>query len=332
MEVDHLNGCRIAVVVVRPLIDRKYTIVVLGLDNSGKSYLVNSLKKNPQNSVMPTIGFSKCDVSMKNVIVTFYDLGGCAGIRDIWKNYYAEAHGLIYVVDGTDWSRVEESRLALSNVLSHGWVHGKPLLVIINTRRAREDISELVFVEQLQLRRYAYAAQCPYRAIACSPNGSCRQRMMLKHAMHWLLRQIEMSSDWLCDKIAADRAVQKRQLEEENAKRLERIRKTRSPLRRSEPVSSSSPSDGSYTKSDADRPHKTTGEHKGETVSNGNDVESIELSAPLAISAAKASTPTDHTISEELESRTEQTGRVGRRRKRRRLAHFNRVVPIGEIK
>ncbi|KRY50544.1 ADP-ribosylation factor-like protein 13B, partial [Trichinella britovi] len=78
---------------------------------------------------MPTIGFSKCVIQMRNYTVTFYDLGGSSGIRDIWKNYYAEIHGLIFVIDGSDWTRTEENRFVLGEVLNHEWIHGKPLLV-----------------------------------------------------------------------------------------------------------------------------------------------------------------------------------------------------------
>uniref|UniRef100_A0A5S6QAK3 ADP-ribosylation factor-like protein 13B n=1 Tax=Trichuris muris TaxID=70415 RepID=A0A5S6QAK3_TRIMR len=311
----------------------RYTVVVLGLDNSGKTYLVNSLKKNPESSVMPTIGFSKCDVSMKNAVVTFFDLGGSAGIRGIWKNYYAEAHGLIYVVDGIDWNRIEESRLALSEVLSHGWVHGKPLLVIINKRRARVEISELGIAEQLQLRRYAYSAQCPYRAVACSLGGGCKQRRMLTHAMQWLLHQIEMSRDWICDKITADRAVQKRQLEEENVKRLERIRNTRSPSKSFEPGLASSMLDDSRQNLCTGKTLNAASGHHAEAVSNTDDVESIELSCPATL--ARVSTPTDRAIPEQRVSQIGSEGQLGRRRKHKRLArltHFNRVVPLGEPK
>ncbi|OUC45982.1 hypothetical protein D917_08084 [Trichinella nativa] len=111
---------------------------------------------------MPTIGFSKCVIQMRNYTVTFYDLGGSSGIRDIWKNYYAEIHGLIFVIDGSDWTRTEENRFVLGEVLNHEWIHGKPLLVIINKHDLNPDVNELILAEQLQLRRFAYNAQCPY--------------------------------------------------------------------------------------------------------------------------------------------------------------------------
>ncbi|KRZ84968.1 ADP-ribosylation factor-like protein 13B [Trichinella sp. T8] len=141
---------------------RKITVAVLGLDNAGKTSLLKCLSRESNGISMPTIGFSKCVIQMRNYTVTFYDIGGSSGIRDIWKNYYAEIHGLIFVIDGSDWTRTEENRFVLGEVLNHEWIHGKPLLVIINKHDLNPDVNELILAEQLQLRRFAYNAQCPY--------------------------------------------------------------------------------------------------------------------------------------------------------------------------
>jgi len=34
-------------------------------------------------------------------------------MRSIWEKYFAEAHGLVYVIDSADEERMEEARLAL---------------------------------------------------------------------------------------------------------------------------------------------------------------------------------------------------------------------------
>ncbi|KRX14276.1 ADP-ribosylation factor-like protein 13B [Trichinella nelsoni] len=166
---------------------------------------------------MPTIGFSKCVIQMKNYTVTFYDLGGSSGIRDIWKNYYAEIHGLIFVIDGSDWTRTEENRFVLGEVLNHEWIHGKPLLVIVNKHDLNPDVNELILAEQLQLRRFAYNAHAV---------KNCRRySRKLKKSIAWLLKQVEMNHDWISEKIQADCSNQRRKLDDDNEKRMERIRK-----------------------------------------------------------------------------------------------------------
>ena len=46
-------------------------------------------------------------------------MGGGKRIRGIWKNYYAESYGVIFVVDSSDEERMEETKETMSEVLSH---------------------------------------------------------------------------------------------------------------------------------------------------------------------------------------------------------------------
>ena len=58
-----------------------------------------------------------------------YDLGGGKKIRDIWTNYLAEIHGLIYVVDSSEAERIDEARMVLMTLLEDKRVKGKPMLL-----------------------------------------------------------------------------------------------------------------------------------------------------------------------------------------------------------
>ena len=61
--------------------------------------------------------------------VTFLDLGGGERIRDIWKNYLAEVHGVVYVVDSTDKERLSENKSVFENLVSNLLIHQKPILL-----------------------------------------------------------------------------------------------------------------------------------------------------------------------------------------------------------
>lgn len=79
--------------------------------------------------VTPTVGFSKFITKHRGVTVNIYDLGGSSRIRDIWHNYFAEAHGVVYVIDASDPSRIQEAKLALNALMKHSLLRGKPLLL-----------------------------------------------------------------------------------------------------------------------------------------------------------------------------------------------------------
>jgi ADP-ribosylation factor-like protein 13B len=61
--------------------------------------------------------------------VTLYDVGGGARIRGIWRNYYADVHGIIYVIDSSQADRLAEARQELKSVLMDERIQGKPCLV-----------------------------------------------------------------------------------------------------------------------------------------------------------------------------------------------------------
>lgn len=61
--------------------------------------------------------------------VEIYDLGGGPKIRNIWTNYFALVHGVIYVIDSADESRIPEVRGNLEEVLKHDRISKKPILV-----------------------------------------------------------------------------------------------------------------------------------------------------------------------------------------------------------
>lgn len=55
-----------------------------------------------------------------------------AGLRSIWEKYYAEAHAVMYVVDGEAAGRVDEARGALQRALASRELDGAPVLIVAN--------------------------------------------------------------------------------------------------------------------------------------------------------------------------------------------------------
>lgn len=106
------------------------TLLVIGLDNSGKSTLLGALQGEIDPFTVPTVGFSTpVKKSLFGVQCVFYDLGGGARIRGVWPSYFADVHGVVYVVDAADGPRLSESAEELKSALSHPRVMGKPVLM-----------------------------------------------------------------------------------------------------------------------------------------------------------------------------------------------------------
>ena len=64
--------------------------------------------------ITPTIGLNIAKLEKHNGEFILWDVGGQAVLRKIWDKYFDEAHGLVFVIDGTDEMRFNEVRETLA--------------------------------------------------------------------------------------------------------------------------------------------------------------------------------------------------------------------------
>eukprot|EP00964_Phaeocystis_antarctica_P121593 scaffold85257_cov66-Phaeocystis_antarctica.AAC.2 len=124
----------------------EFQVLILGLDGAGKTTLLEQMKAIflgllPASKIPPTVGLNIGRMQVNRAKLILWDLGGQTSLRAIWEKYYAEAHGLIYVVDASDPDRFEESRAVLQQLLSHPDLTGIPLLVFANKQDAPGAVS-----------------------------------------------------------------------------------------------------------------------------------------------------------------------------------------------
>jgi small GTP-binding protein len=104
-------------------------ILILGLDNSGKTTILTTFTKGNITTISPTTGFNLKTATINGNNLTLWDLGGQTTFRYHWRNYYATADILIFVIDSSDLRRLEECGRELRGVLDACRV---PLLVLAN--------------------------------------------------------------------------------------------------------------------------------------------------------------------------------------------------------
>merc|ERR1712146_253479 len=93
-------------------------ILMVGLDAAGKTTILYKLKLGEVVTTIPTIGFNVETVEYKNIAFTVWDVGGQDKIRPLWRHYYTNTEGIIFVVDSNDRDRVDEARDELNRMLS----------------------------------------------------------------------------------------------------------------------------------------------------------------------------------------------------------------------
>ncbi|KAF6209134.1 hypothetical protein GE061_014878 [Apolygus lucorum] len=112
--------------------DKELRILLLGLDNAGKTTLLKKLASEDINHVTPTQGFNIKTVQSEGFKLNVWDIGGQKKIRPYWKNYFENTDVLIYVVDSADRKRLEETSFELTELLMEDKLRDVPLLVLAN--------------------------------------------------------------------------------------------------------------------------------------------------------------------------------------------------------
>ncbi|KAL2289076.1 hypothetical protein FJTKL_02901 [Diaporthe vaccinii] len=142
---------------------KEIRILILGLDNAGKTTLLYRLKIGEVVTTIPTIGFNVESVTYKNLNFNVWDLGGQTSIRPYWRCYYANTAAVIFVVDSTDIERLQTAADELAAMLNEEELKDAALLVFANKQdqpgaKGAGDISQALRLGELRDRNWSIMA------------------------------------------------------------------------------------------------------------------------------------------------------------------------------
>ncbi|XP_052519377.1 ADP-ribosylation factor-like protein 13A, partial [Budorcas taxicolor] len=181
--------------------ERHVVIIIIGLDNSGKTVLVEAFQRQlPSSSRMDSCSNSQLTTLLvDNYEVSIYDLKGDTQGRETWPNFYAQAHGLVFVLDSSDLERMQEVKVILPNLLSDERVAGKPILLLANKQDKTDALPPGDIIEYLLLERLMNENKSPCRVEPCSVVKDLqRSHQPIIDGLHWLLSAIGEEYEELC--------------------------------------------------------------------------------------------------------------------------------------
>eukprot|EP00307_Rebecca_sp_RCC1486_P006621 CAMPEP_0119408296 /NCGR_PEP_ID=MMETSP1335-20130426/1897_1 /TAXON_ID=259385 /ORGANISM="Chrysoculter rhomboideus, Strain RCC1486" /LENGTH=428 /DNA_ID=CAMNT_0007432519 /DNA_START=62 /DNA_END=1348 /DNA_ORIENTATION=- len=229
--------------------ERRMTVILLGVDNAGKSTLLHTLRRASAGggrrrpgrvrlpgrrrgggpigtapgeeeafTPTPTIGFEEQSIDLHGQHCTLYDLGGSRMGRTLWPSYLDEVHGVVFVVDAADSARLEEVKEVLHNTLRSERIAGKPVLILCNKQDLPGALAPAQVAEALALHEVQSSA---YQLFAVTARDL--EDAHITKGLKWLGGAVHSDYAALQARIERDVTEKKRVQELERAERKRRI-------------------------------------------------------------------------------------------------------------
>ncbi|KAM9426228.1 ADP-ribosylation factor-like protein 2 [Pholidichthys leucotaenia] len=145
--------------------EREMRLLMLGLDNAGKTTILKKFNGEDVSTISPTLGFNIKTLEHRGFKLNIWDVGGQKSLRSYWRNYFESTDGLVWVVDSADRLRLEDCRQELSALLQEERLAGATLLVFANKQDLPGALSKDTIREALALDKIKSHHWC---IIGCS--------------------------------------------------------------------------------------------------------------------------------------------------------------------
>ncbi|XP_075475612.1 ADP-ribosylation factor-like protein 2 [Primulina tabacum] len=146
--------------------EKEMRVLMVGLDNSGKTTIVLKINGEDTSVINPTLGFNIKTINYQKYTLNIWDVGGQKTIRSYWRNYFEQTDGLIWVVDSSDIRRLNDCKYELDNLLKEERLSGASLLIFANKQDIQgslspDEIAKVLNLEAMDKTRH-------WRIVGCS--------------------------------------------------------------------------------------------------------------------------------------------------------------------
>merc|ERR1712013_181062 len=163
---------------------KEMRILMVGLDAAGKTTILYKLKLGEIVTTIPTIGFNVETMEYKNICFTVWDVGGQDKIRPLWRHYFQNTQGLIFVVDSNDRERITEAQEELQKMLQEDELREATLLVFANKQDLPNALSASELTDKLGLHQIRNRSW--YIQATCATSGDG-----LYEGLDWLSNELK---------------------------------------------------------------------------------------------------------------------------------------------
>ena len=167
--------------------DKEASLVVIGLDNAGKTTLLHRLRTGTVRQFTPTERVKEQNFQIAGIKFQGFDLGGHDAVRHLWEEYYLETDAIIFMVDCTDIRRFEEAQEELEEILEYEPINDKPIVILSNKVDRKDathldDVVEAIGLDEIDTK----SREAPIKIF----ETSVLKGMGIEEAFKWLSEQL----------------------------------------------------------------------------------------------------------------------------------------------
>ena len=128
----------------------KFKIILLGIQNAGKTTILYRLSIGQLVKTTPTIGSNVEEISYNNIKLQAWDLGGQESSRSMWEVYYTNTDAIIYVIDTSD-ETYDDSKTQFYKLLKNDTLKNAIILIYANKQDLPEakSVSDIIQIYEL---------------------------------------------------------------------------------------------------------------------------------------------------------------------------------------
>ena len=149
--------------------DLPNTILLIGLDDAGKTTLTTRLTQNRLVQAPPTSQPTTHEIKIGSTVLAITDVGGHQQARRLWRQYMFSSTRLVFIIDASNVSRLEEARYELWNLLKDDEIRSIPLLILGNKiDNVDTALSATELIQFLQIEPYLTMEKPNVKLCMCS--------------------------------------------------------------------------------------------------------------------------------------------------------------------
>ncbi|KAL4564092.1 hypothetical protein LXL04_028144 [Taraxacum kok-saghyz] len=140
-------------------------IAMLGLDAAGKTTMLYKLQNREDLSTIVTVGLNHEKFQYKNVMFMGWDVGHQGHLEPLYKHYFHDTNGLIYVVDSLDRERIDTSKIEFQAIINQPFMTNCVILVFANKQDMKGamtpmEVCEGLGLNELENRKWQIEGTC----------------------------------------------------------------------------------------------------------------------------------------------------------------------------